>query len=800
VFHFRTKIIGRSGGRSAGGAVAYRAGSQIAAASIAYRAGEKLTDPNSGRSFDYRAKGRLDANGYGVLYREILAPVNAPAWVYDLQSLVNQVEAAEKRKDAQLFRELEVSLPRELGLEQWKGLLRAFVERMCVRAGMIAAIFIHNEKASDGGDNPHAHILLTMRDIGPDGFGQKRREWNATKRVQDWREAWAEYGNEYLLAHGHAPRLDHRSHKDRDLDVEPDSYVGPTQTKAFDGVLVAHRESIRAEGKARNLERAATEPAWVLEQITRTQSTFTEADVARFIHRYTALTRQDDRFAPLLAAVMQSKALQELAKPEGQKPARYTTRAMLDLEAGMIASAVRLTLRKSATVSDYVLTELTPEQANAANAILTGSDLAVIHGLAGTGKTHLLADVAAKFQSAGHRVRGTALSAIVARNLGEGANINAQTLASLLKDLDRDRPYEPLRRGDVLILDEAGMVGSRQMGRLLDHADRAGAKVILVGDSRQLQSIEAGGAFKTLAEKFEAKTLTTIQRQRIAWQREATKDLATGKVAEALAAYRAQGHLHASSTPTDAMEALVEKWAIEGGLGEAQLIVAHRRSEAQTLNRLARQALRNQGRLGRDVTVEIASIEEENGEAVEKRVKRQFALGDRLLFTKNDRGLGVQNGALGTVTSLTPSGEFWVRLDDGREVIFDVAEYRHFEQGYALTVHKAQGATVDRTYVLAGEMMDAHLAYVALTRHRKRVDLFYNRVDFPTDAKLMRALARDRTKDTTIDYRPRIVVEADLPETENWCGTFETLGQKPREIVREIPWSPRAESERGLGD
>lgn len=772
MFHLRTKIIGRSGGRSAGGAVAYRAGSQIAAASIAYRAGEKLSDPNSGRSFDYRAKGRLDADGYGVLYREILAPVNAPEWVYDLQSLVNQVEAAEKRKDAQLFRELEVSLPRELTLEHWKGLLRAFVERTCVRDGMVAAIFIHNEKASDGGDNPHAHILLTMRDIGPDGFGQKRRDWNATKRVQDWREAWAEYANEFLLAHGHAPRLDHRSHKDRDLDVEPDSYVGPTQTKAFDGILVEHRQSIRAEGKARNLDRAFADPAWVLDQITRTQSTFTEADVARFIHRYTALTNQDDRFAQLLAAVMQSKAVQELVKAEGQKPARYTTTTMLGLETAMLASAARLTQRSNAEVKEGTLTGLTPEQAGVAKAVLSGSDLAIVHGLAGTGKTHMLAEVAAVLQAAGHRVRGAALSAIVARNLGEAANIDAQTLASLLKDLDRARPFDPLQKGDVLVLDEAGMVGSRQMGRLLQHAERAGAKVVLVGDSRQLQSIEAGGAFKTLVERFGAQKLETIQRQRSDWQRVASKDLARGAVAEALATYRAQGHFHAADTAESTMKALIEKWASDAVLGGSQLILAHRRTEAQALNRLAREKLRSEGKLGREVSIDISLIEEENGEPIEKRAKRQFATGDRLLFTKNDRGLGVQNGALGTVTSLTRSGQFKVRLDDGRDVTFDAAGYRHIEQGYALTVHKAQGATVDRTYVLAGEMMDAHMAYVALTRHRDRVDLFYNRVDFPTDAKLMRALARDRTKDTSVDHVRPIVLEIDLPETPEWCSTF----------------------------
>lgn len=793
MFHLRAKVIGRSGGRSAGGAVAYRAGSTIAAASIAYRAGESLTDPASGRAFDYRAKGRLDANGYGVLHKEIMAPEGSPAWVYDLQNLVNKVEATEKRKDAQLFRELEVSLPRELSLEDQKALVRAFVERTCVREGMVAAIFIHNERASDGGDNPHAHILLTMRSIGPEGFGAKRREWNAAARVQDWREAWAQYANEFLLARGHAPRLDHRSHQERGLDVEPDNYIGPTKGRNFDGVVVAHRQAERTAGKARNLQKVSLDPQWALDQITRTQSTFTERDVAKFIHRYTAVTNQDDRFAELLAKVMQSPDLQKLAEAEGQKPARFTTRAMLAVETGLKATAERLAGRGTAFVLASDLAGLTPEQEKAAKAILAGRDLVALHGLAGTGKTHLLAKIAEAYAKAGHRVRGAALSGIVARSLGDAANVPSQTIASLLRDLEREKPFEPLNRGDVLIIDEAGMIGSRQLAKVLDHAERRGAKVVLVGDTQQLQAIEAGGAFRTIVKRHGAAELSTIQRQRHSWQRQASTDLARGAVPEALAAYRAQGSFHPSPTSSGAMQALIDRWHADRSAGQSQVILAHRRTETQALNRLARAKLRAEGLLGREVDVTVMVMEEENGEVAPRAVTRSFATGDRMLFTRNDKALGVQNGSLGTITSLTRQGAFKVRLDDGREVAFDAGRYSYLEQGYAMTVHKAQGATVDRAYVLAGEMFDAHMAYVALTRHRERVDVFYNRTDFPTDAKLMRTLARDRTKDTSIDYAFPIVVEADLPRVPPGVVTSGPIngdwsllrGQEPS-IVRDI--------------
>lgn len=798
MFHFALKIIGRSLGRLAGGAVAYRAGSKIAAATIAYRAGERLTDPNTGRVFDYRPKGKIDANGYGVLHREILAPANAPKWAYDLQSLVNEVEVAEKRKDAQLFREFEISLPRELSLADWKALLRAYVDRVCVREGMIAAIFIHNERASDGGDNPHAHVLLTTRTVGPDGFGKKWREWSHPSRAREWREAWAQYANEFLVARGHAPRMDHRSHKERGLDVEPDSYVGPKKGREFDAIIADHRMDERSAAKARNLTKATLDPRWVLEQITRTQSTFTETDVAKFIHRYTALTNQDHRFAELLAKVMQCRELHKLAEAGEQRPTRYTTRTMLDLEAHLAARALRLAHRRTDPAPTGLLSGLSKEQHKAAERLLSGGDLVALHGLAGTGKTHLLAEVAAVFGAAGRRVRGAALSAIVARGLGEAADIPSQTIASLLRDLDRREPFEPLQRGDVLIVDEAGMVGSSQMARILEHAEKAGAKVVLVGDTRQLQAIEAGGAFGMIAKAIGAAELRTIHRQQHAWQRQASADLARGAVPEALAAYRAQGHLHAADKHDKAMEALIERWFDDRNLRKSQIIIAHRRAETQALNRLARAKLRSAGALGREVSVGVTILEEDNGEMVAKTATRSFAAGDRLLFTRNDQELGVQNGSLGTIVSLSASGDFRVRLDDGQELAFDARRYNYLEQGYALTVHKAQGATVDRAYVLAGEMFDAHMAYVALTRHRDRVDVFYNRVDFPTDAKLMRVMARDRSKDTSIDYIPLSVLGLDLPRVPEAMRTPDFNPDAARMV--ELPHGMKVGIEWGVGE
>jgi len=171
------------------------------------------------------------------------------------------------------------------------------------------------------------------------------------------------------------------------------------------------------------------------------------------------------------------------------------------------------------------------------------------------------------------------------------------------------------------------------------------------------------------------------------------------------------------------------------------------------LNARARAALRAEGKLGPDIKVQVRRQErDENGDIVQRAAHRVFAVGDRILFTRNSSDLGVQNGSLGDVQGLTKDGRFQVRLDNGREVAFDASAYGHITQGYAVTIHKAQSATVDRSYVFANDRMDAQLAYVALTRHREETSVYFGRDQMPRFDDLVRVFSRQRVKDSTLDY------------------------------------------------
>jgi hypothetical protein len=202
IYHFSVQVISRSQGRSA-----------VAAA--AYRAGERLKDERYGHTYDYTKK--------NVAERAIAAPENAPAWVKDRERLWNAVEAAEKRKDAQLCREINIALPRELTAWQQRKLVSAFVTEQFVKRGMIADVAIHR----DNPENPHAHIMLTMREITPAGFGKKVREWNDKELLETWRAEWANYANRALERAGYQERIDHRSLEAQGSDLLPTVHEGP---------------------------------------------------------------------------------------------------------------------------------------------------------------------------------------------------------------------------------------------------------------------------------------------------------------------------------------------------------------------------------------------------------------------------------------------------------------------------------------------------------------------------------------------------------------------------------------------
>ncbi|MDP0930195.1 Ti-type conjugative transfer relaxase TraA [Paracoccus onubensis] len=595
---------------------------------------------------------------------------------------------------------------------------------------------------------PHAHVMLTMREVDESGFGKKNRDWNRTELVERWRERWAEHVNERLMELDIDAWIDHRSLEVQGIALEPQTQIGaPAQRIEIEGIDAAGRAEMHREIARNNGARIIADPSIALDAITHQQSTFTRRDMARFAHRH---SDGIDQFNEVMGAMGRSPGLVELGK-DSRGHDRFTTRDMIEVEQRLHRAAELMAEKELHGVSDrdreHALARaarrglvLSGEQGDALTHVTEGRGLGIVVGHAGTGKSAMLGVARDAWEAAGLEVRGVALSGIAAENLESGSGIASRTIASMEHGWQNGR--DMLTARDVLVIDEAGMVGTRQMERVLSHAAERGARVVLVGDPRQLQSIEAGAAFRSIHERHGGAEIETVRRQREDWQRDATRDLATGGIGAAIGAYDRHGMLHIAQTREQARDDLITGWDRDrqASPDTSRIILTHTNAEVRTLNEAARQKMRAAGDLGVDVELTV------------ERGARRFARRDRVMFLQNERGLGVKNGTLGTVEHIS-SRSMSVRIDDGRAVAFNLKDYDRIDHGYAPTIHKAQGMTVDRTHVPATPGLDAHGSYVGMSRHREQMELHYGRDDFASQDELVNALSRNRSKDMALDYQ-----------------------------------------------
>ncbi|RUX19047.1 Ti-type conjugative transfer relaxase TraA, partial [Mesorhizobium sp. M2A.F.Ca.ET.042.01.1.1] len=563
------------------------------------------------------------------------------------------------------------------------------------------------------------------------------------------------------------------------IALEPQTQIGAPALRIEGSELdaadiEADRAELHREIARNNGARIIANPSVALDAITHQQSTFTRKDIAKFAHRHSDGIEQ---FNEVTRAISNAPDLVELGK-DGRGEDRFTTRQMIETEQRLYRAAERMSGQGHHAVSDrdrgtaLALGKdrglvLSVEQSDALDHITDGRGLDVVVGFAGTGKGAMLGVARQAWAAAGYEVRGAALSGIAAENLESGSGIPSRTIASMEHNWGQGR--DPLTARDVLVIDEAGMVGTRQLERVLSHAGNVGAKVVLVGDPQQLQAIEAGAAFRSIHERHGGVEIGQVRRQREDWQRNATRDLATGRVGAAIGAYDKQGMVHQAATRGEARSDLVERWDRDRRAEPeaSRIILTHTNDEVRALNKAARERMRAAGDLGEEVQVDV------------ERGARTFASGDRVMFLRNERSLGVKNGTLGMIEEVRVQ-TMTVQTDDGRSVRFDLKDFAHIDHGYAATIHKAQGMTVDRTHVLATPGMDAHGSYVALSRHRDRMDLHYGSEDFVTRERLVRALSRDRAKDMASDYDQ---IDPAQSYAERRGISF---GQRVVEIVRRV--------------
>ncbi len=591
----------------------------------------------------------------------------------------------------------------------------------------------------------------------------------------------------------------------------------------------------KSDGFGEQIDPKSLDPVIILSALTKQHSTFTRTELHREIDK--RLNKREDDPDPkdvarIANAVGNHADFISLGEDHAGRR-RYTSRAMLETELKMRASCDAMAGRNRHWILDEIrdaapsAAKLGTEQRRAFEHVTSPAALSLVIGYAGTGKSFALGAAREAWEAGGYRVRGAALAGIAAQSLQQGSGIESRTLQSLFYQLDtiadqekkladmdaqidavlpntqqqryaraimknnRDRfaarmDKAHLTNRDIIVLDEAGMIGSVQMEKLLSAAQKAGAKVVMVGDAEQLQAIDAGGAFRALYDRHGAVKITEVRRQQAEWQKAATRDFGDGFAPEALSTYKEKGHIHQITETIDVTRKVIDDWTASRRVNpeDTHIILAYTKADVAALNQHAREAFDKEKRLGVEDQVKTATG------------TKAFAQGDRLFFLENRRlraatgneDVPVMNGSLGTVESIhridgqEDRHRMRVKLDTGKTVEFDSDQYTKFDHGYAATIHKSQGVTAGRAFVLASQYMDRHAAGVSMTRHVHQADMYYAAGEFENFDKLLGRLSRDGRKDTTLDYLHRAEV-AGRPE-RFWTRVNKVVKAMTKEDLR----------------
>jgi conjugative relaxase-like TrwC/TraI family protein len=543
----------------------------------------------------------------------------------------------------------------------------------------------------------------------------------------------------------------------------PDTLYGRWRTEAAEQGMDADTLVQQVTGRTRDRDPVLSEQAVAgqlfdrlagPDGLTKHASTFARQDVLVALGAElsgasrTELESLADRFlAERAVSVVADRALEER---------RWSTPELLAVEQRLVAAAVDRAGEQTAVVSHQAIREAlaahptagADQQAMVRDVCQGGAGVALVVGRAGTGKTFGLGVARHAWQLDGYRLLASAPTGIATLSLqGEGFE-DVATCDRLLADLDHGR--EQLDPRTVVVVDEAGMVGSRKLASLLDRAEQAEAKVALVGDDRQLAAVDAGGGFRALRLRLGASELVDNRRQHHAWEREALELVRSGLVEEAVTAYRAHDRVVAAESKTAATLALLQDWWVayqqaERNPAEDVVLLAGRRAEVDRLNTSCQQLLDREGRLGADRL------------QVEDRV---LAVGDRVVCGRNAIAqLGVANGTRGTVTALNPQARTLTIRTDGKnpnEITLPRwyldgrgrdERNRRVDLTYATTGHRAQGLTRWRALVRLTGTEDVNWLYVQLSRARQETRLY-----------------------TVVGPEPQGAAELDLPDREALDG------------------------------
>lgn len=771
----------------------------------AYIRGEKKVCDRTGETKDFSDK-------EDVVYKNTFLPEDAPRWSVNLRTSFvvdsegnkhtdatgelfstyawNQIEFSEKRVDSQVYFHDDIALPNALNQEQAIELVNDFVKNSLAINGLFCDVAIHWDE-----NNHHVHVLMPLRTLTDSGFSKKirRSKSELSQEVLRIREEWSAAANYKLQSLGINERIDHRSYKDRGIDLIPTVKIGkfshfPDQSISMR--KVQENDFIR---KA-NSDAIQNNPDILAEKILQERTFFDSNSVADEINRHVLLEQLNSLDAPDTELVdpIFDRLLQSIQDKEGIFNERTLKRNVLeqvdteeefqriynkilshehvfslglgedgrqhfvgrhafDLENNLLKTTHLMAAQNTFKVSKRLARQvghkfgLNEAQQRALLHLTRSGNVALVCGYAGTGKTYMLKAAKEVWEQSGYKLIGLATAGKAASGLEMETGIASKTIHSFLSAVRTNKIT--VDNKTIFVMDEMGMTTLDDMSAVLEIARINHAKLAGVGDVEQTQPVGRGAPQRAMVDAIGAVYLDTIIRQEIDWQRDATMLFETNKTAAGFDLYAEHGFVHLHETQAIAAQETIDCWYTnyssqkDAALKEF-IMAAFKNETVNALNLMAREQLIVQGVLtmGSPLVCESGTI--------------NVAVGERLVFTKNDSRTGVRNGDFATVLSLSEDAKtLQVQLDKGEIVSFNTKDYKHFNYGYAATVHKLQGHTTKDCNVLVdGEGWDRHKFLVAATRHKERLNIHAAKEHFVDLAHLKSSVSRHGLNDILTDF------------------------------------------------
>jgi Ti-type conjugative transfer relaxase TraA len=862
----RMHIIGMSDGKTAVG-------------SSAYMSGTKQLDETTGEIHDRRSVGRgaadniatdrgasgradgataTDASEYitgtgqhakpgkgaeRVAYTEVLLPKGADEAYRENSKLWNALQAFEftrveaagnlanhLRDKLQFAGHLILALPRDAAMSEAAhiAMTREFANKHFVNKGHAVEVALHY----DNMENPHAHLLVSIRTLQRDG------SWNPNKtrnfggvtfrgvqgqgpRIAEknpWGALWRDYQNDYFRAHGIDLKVD-------PTQAIPGVHLGPG-AQIPDSRLAAEN----AERFGESYRLLTLNPDLVLQALTESQSTFSRKDVAKYLSKNGF---EGDEFQAAFARVMTTPDVQQLHDPVMLKAQDlYTTEEIRTYEERFIGAVESLSKQQTHGVDPERVRKLAisqglgPDQIDGAIHIASPGAFKQEQGRAGTGKTTMVRTAIAVQKEAGYNVIGVAPTNAAAKELGKAAGIQARSIDSLLYRLSMAQDAAiPLTDKTILYVDEAGLVDSRRLAKLVHLVEEAGAKIILLGDERQFPAINAGAPFAHTTSHYQTHALETIRRQEQLWDREASSASARGDFQTALSLHDDHGRVHIMKNAAEAKDALIADWLADRDRGLTQFIFAYSKYSATELAYMAREELKAAGVVGEsqylqsDFSAETpmygdrfvfsngvaGAVQElrfdpdnntssivlkmDGGQNVEFATEelalanayRAISVNDEVVMRETDHTLGVTGGMIGRITAIDGTK---MMIDFGSTDTpdlraIDTSEYAAWDRGYAGTLLRGQGASIDLTYLYHTPTWDAAAGYVGMTRHRKNMGIYANGRVTETVEIMAEQMSQQRAKHFTL---PHIT----YAEAQARKGVYDQVSQEIRDAAKVV--------------